>query len=79
MIRHHEPVCQHLQGIEIGKNLYVGIGNLPFNRVGKAEEQRITRGKNHNGLFYLGILCKDLTQRNRDINPLGILGNKLFH
>ena len=41
VIRHHETVRQHLQGIEGGEDLNVCIRMFPLDGIGKAEEQRV--------------------------------------
>ncbi len=42
-------MSQHLQGVERGINHHLRLRHLPFDGIGKAEEQRIATGKDDDG------------------------------
>ena len=50
VIRHHQSVGQHLQGVEGGVDHDLCLGHLALDRVGKAEEQGVATGENGNRL-----------------------------
>ena len=76
VIRYHKPVGEHLKGVKGGINHNVRIRHLPPYGIGKAEEQRVTAGKDHHLVV---ILLKDSIERHGDINPLCILRKQRLH
>lgn len=66
---------QHLQGIERRIYTDTAVGQQALYRIGKAEEQRIARSKNHN-LTIPDITLEHRFQRNGNVYPHRSLGQK---
>ena len=68
MVRKHEPVCQYLQGVEIGIQPDVHFGKAFAYGVGKTEEERVAGGK-HDNLVVPFVLSEHVVQRHGDVYP----------
>ena len=71
---------QLLQRVEGGIETDLSLGQLPLDGIGKAEEERIARGK-HNDLlgFPGGVLRKYAVERHLDVDPLIRSGKQGTH
>lgn len=49
VIGHHKPMSEKLQGVEGGIDLYLGLGHLPLDGIGKTEEERVATGEDYDG------------------------------
>ena len=78
MIWKAHPMSKHLKGIERRIYLHLASRAFPLDSIGKAEEQRITRSKDHDIIILL-VLLKYLAQRYSDIYPYGIFWQEVPH
>ena len=76
VIRHHQPMSQHLQRVKRRIKNNLCLRHLALDGIGKAKEQWVAGSENHHLIM---ILFEDGIEGNGDVDPLGIGWQQRFY